>query len=239
MSIRTQKFGTVIAHQGLDTTPRGVEHMNARIKRHLLVTLGALVLLLVGQQPAHADTISVDTTFLQGSASGPFALGFVFIDASFTGDGNNTATLSNFDFGGGSAGAVLTSGGGVTGNLLSGITLTDSDPSGFNFITSAFTPGTSLSFNLTVTTNPDLTINPAFNEPGDQFLFVILDSTGQRIPTTQNSGSDAFAVATVAPGGVSVQQFPPAQTSVPEPSIVLLLGSGMIVGLFHRRRHPR
>jgi len=210
--------------------------MNAGVKRTLLVTLGALFLLLVTQPPSRDDTITVDTTFLQGNASGPFVLGFVLIDASFTGDGNNTAVLSNFDFGGGSAGAVATSGGGVTGNLLSGITLTDSDPSGFNFITSAFTPGTSLSFNLALTTNPDLTINPSFNQPGDEFLFVILDSTGQRIPTTQSDGSDAFAAATIAPGGVSVQQFSPTQTFVPEPGTVLLVASGMALGLFRRSR---
>src|SRR6266496_955580 len=155
-----------------------------------------MLLLLVTQQTSRADTITVNTTSLQGNASGPFVLGFVLIDASLSGDGNNTAVLSNFDFGGGSAGAIASSGGGVVGNLLSGITLTDSDPSGFNFITSAFTPGTTLSFNLVMTANPDLTLDPSSGLPGYQFLFVILDSTGQRIATTDASGSDAFAVAT-------------------------------------------
>src|SRR5438067_10093361 len=108
--------------------------MNTATKRYLLATLVVLVLLLTSQQSSRADTITVNTTSLQGNPSGPFVLGFVLVDASLSGDGNNTAVLSNFNFGGGSGGAVLTSGGGATGNLLSGITLTDSDLSGFNFV---------------------------------------------------------------------------------------------------------
>jgi hypothetical protein len=196
-----------------------------------------MLLLLVTQQTSRADTITVNTTSLQGNASGPFVLGFVLIDASLSGDGNNTAVLSNFDFGGGSAGAVASSGGGVVGNLLSGITLTDSDPSGFNFITSAFTPGVALSFNLVMTANADQTLNPSSGLAGDQFLFVILDNAGKRIPTTDGSGSDAFAVATSGSGGVKLQQFSvPASASVPEPATILLLGSGLVLGFFYKRR---
>jgi len=212
--------------------------MNVGLKRYLLVTLGALFLLLATQQTARADAIALNTTSLEGNAAGPYVLAFVLIDASLSGDGNNTVVLSNFAFGGGSAGAVATSGGEVSGDLLSGMTFTDGDPSGFNFITSAFTPGTVLSFDLAMTANPDLHIDPRSGLTGDQFLFFILDSTGEPIPSTDPSVPDAFAMATIGPGGLSVEQFSiPAPTPVPEPATILLLGSGLVVGLCCKRRH--
>ncbi|HEY6129238.1 MAG TPA: NF038129 family PEP-CTERM protein [Candidatus Acidoferrum sp.] len=212
--------------------------MKTNLKRRLSITLAALLLTLLTQATAHADSVTVDTTSLQGNASGPFELAFVLIDASLSGDGNNTVTLSDFTFGGGAAGATATSGGGATGNLLTGITLTDTDLSGLNFLTSAFTPGSTLSFNLAMTANLDSKIDPALgNVTGDQLLFFILDSTGNPIHSTDTSAPDAFAIATVGPGGVTVQQFSvPAQTSVPEPGTLLLVGSGMALGLFRRKR---
>jgi len=214
--------------------------MNATVKRCLSITLGALFLVLFTQATARADNVNVDTSSLQASAAGPFQLAFVLIDASLSGDGNNTVVLSDFTFGGGSAGSTLTSGGGVTGNLISGITLTDTDLSGLNFLTSAFTPGSTLSFNLAMTANLDSKIDPAVgNVTGDQLLFFILNGTGTPIPSTDTSAPDAFAIATVGPGGVTVQQFSiPVQTSVPEPGTLLLVGSGMVLGLFRRQRRP-
>ena len=211
--------------------------MNAIVKKCLLAMLGAFSFVLLTQTTAYADTISLDTSSLQGSPSAPFQLAFVLIDASLTGDGNNTAVLSSFAFGGGSAGSVGSSGGGVTGDLISGITLIDSDPSGLNFITSAFTPGSTLSFNLAMTANPDSTLDPSANLTGDQLLFFILDNGGLPIHSTDKSTPDAFAIATVGPNGLTVQQFSvPVETSVPEPGTVLLLGTGLALGLFRRSR---
>ncbi len=57
-------------------------------------------------QEATAGTIydvTLDTTQLVGSAVGPFSIFFEFTDGSGVGDANNTVTMSNFNFGGGSA----------------------------------------------------------------------------------------------------------------------------------------
>lgn len=209
-------------------------------RRLITIALGALLVVLLSQATARADTISVDTSSLQGSPPGSFQLAFILLDASISGDGNNTAMLSDFAFGGGSAGSILTSGGGVSGDFTSGLTFTDTNPSGFNFIASGFTPGSVLSFSLSMTANLDSKINPMSGLPGDQFLFFILDSTGNPIPSTDSVTPDAFAIATVTPSGLSVQQFSiPAETTVPEPSSILLLGSGMALGFLRKLRSTK
>ena len=48
-------------------------------------------------------TVTLDTSVLIGSQAGPFFIGFQLADGSLTGDGNNAAVVSNFQFGGGMA----------------------------------------------------------------------------------------------------------------------------------------
>ena len=97
--------------------------------------------------------ITINTSSLEGS--GAFGLAFQLADGSGTGDANNTVILSNFKFGGGSAGAVDLTAGGAGGNMTSTITLTDSDPF-FNAFAQNFTPGTSLMFQASMTNNADV-----------------------------------------------------------------------------------
>src|SRR5438067_1451243 len=82
---------------------------------------------------------SLDTSPLIGHAAGPFSLAFQFNDGSGAGDANNTAILSAFQFGAGSATGAPTLFGGATGSLSSLVTLTDS--SFFNAFTQTFNPG--------------------------------------------------------------------------------------------------
>lgn len=182
--------------------------------------------------------VSVDTSSLIGNSGGPFELGFLLIDASGTGDGNNTVTINNFAFGGGSPGAVDPSGtiGGASGNLTSTVALTDN--SFFNALSASFTPGSTLSFSVNMTTNPDSTMDLSTGLTGDQFDFLIFNSSNMPITTTDPTGGNTFASATVGPSGLSVQEFaiPTATTPVPEPSTVFLIGFGLVLFIAFSRR---
>ena len=88
----------------------------------------ALMLAMAQQRPAHAGIINGSVSLDTSGLSGTFELGFIVTDGSATGDANNTVTLGNFGFGGGSAGAVdpLLTTSGASGDFASGVTLTDS-----------------------------------------------------------------------------------------------------------------
>jgi hypothetical protein len=134
-------------------------------------------------------TVAIDTTDLatQSAPPAPFSLDLQLIDGG--GTATNAATLSHFDFGGGSTtaadctSATCVDGASVTGPPLV-IALTD-DPSlggGFlNEVVLPFTPGSSgpLSFQLDLTTNLEMGVGVS----PDAFTVAILDSSGFGIPT--------------------------------------------------------
>src|SRR5262249_32296227 len=128
----------------------------------VLFTLGLLGLF----PPAKANLmfqVTTDTSALVGNPSGPFFLDFQFIDGSGTGDGNNTVSIGNFDFNG--------------GNWAGPAAVSMSDTTFFSDFTQEFTPGSSLSFQVTLSTALDGGGTP------DEFSFAILDSYLSEIPT--------------------------------------------------------
>lgn len=177
--------------------------------------------------------MDLNTGPLIGDSAAPFSLAFQLIDGSALGDGNNTVTLSDFNFGGGSGVGTPNVLGGVTGALGSSISITDS--LFLNYYIQQFDPGGFLSFDVTTTTNVEIA------NPPDQFLFSILDNTGQQLPTqTGQPFFDPFVAITIDSSNPTLQSFPsdstqspagggppldisaPQITSVPEPSALLL-----------------
>jgi len=140
--------------------------------------------------------VSMDTSPLIGNAAGPFQLDFQFTDGSGTSDGNNTVTVSGFNFGAGAASGTAIVSGGASGDLSSTVTLIDN--SFFNELTQGFTPGATLSFTLSMTTNVD---------PGvpDEFSFAIFDNSGFEIPTL--GPGDAFLVSDISSANPAAQLF--------------------------------
>jgi hypothetical protein len=192
--------------------------------------------------------ISMNTAPLIGHAAGPFSLEFQLNDGRGIGDANNTATLTNFLFNGGAAVGNSTLTGGATGNLTSGVSLTDS--SFFNQFIQGFTPGSALSFRLSLSTNVDSGGTP------DEFSFAILDHTGTEIPTlasffdvfvqididSANPIVRTFATDTSRTpegGGGSINIAAPTATpvsSIPEPTMLTLTISGLVALFAWKRR---
>ena len=83
--------------------------------------------------------VTVNTSSLVGNANGPFALDFQFNGGDTP--GNNTAVISSFSFGGGSAlaGTNVASSGDVTGTLADTVTL--GNTAAFNEFYQQFNPG--------------------------------------------------------------------------------------------------
>jgi PEP-CTERM motif len=198
--------------------------------RTLIVTVCLAGLIAVPARPVAAATLGfsvvVDTASLIGHADGPFSLDFQLI-----GSGPNTVAINGLDFGGGSAVGPAFTSGGASGDLASGIILSDAT-NFFNELFEQFIPGNTLSFSATLTT--DVTPTP------DAFSFAILDGNLLNIPTT-GLGNSLVLVNISSPTLTSgdVQTFtglsvPGADYSgittkaVPEPASLFLLGAGLL-----------
>ena len=170
----------------------------------------------VARAQSVAYHVALDTSGLEPSFRGPFALDFQFDDGG-TPD-NNTVTLTNFAFGGGSAAnAPSELNGGASGSANSTIALADTDF--LNELVQDFTPGQSLTFDIALTTNPD-------TAPGgspDEFSFSLFDGNGNNIITTApNSAfvtididsSDPTVTVAGTLGGAGLFIAPPSVTRI-------------------------
>jgi hypothetical protein len=205
--------------------------------KKLLMSVLLWSLLTVPAQAASTFLVSLDTSTLVGHAAGPFALNFQFNDGSGSGDANNTATLSDFLFYGGTSIGTATTLGGASGDLVSTATITDS--AFLNVFTQSFISANLLTFRLSLTTNADAGPAP------DQFSMAIFDSTGFEIPTMglYTVGSDAMLIIDIDAGGLAIRTFGgdlsrvpfggghpiaiAAPQIVPEPWTFVLLAVGM------------
>ena len=210
-------------------------------RRLQIISLAALVMLMATAS-ARADSFLV--TLNTSPLSGTQTLAFGLTD----GDGvanNNTVMLSTFGFGGGSPlGSPSNTGTGISGNLMSGITMQDS---GFSALfTQQFNVGSSLSFILNITNN----------FPGgtpDSFAMYVCDAA-QSTCYSDDMSTGAMLVLNLTGGMLSPSDFilngasaqglaAPVVTALTtrEPSSVPLLAVGLaaLAGLARKRAVAR
>jgi hypothetical protein len=199
------------------------------MKNSLLLIVAAAVLLFTFGAPTSFATgislnVSIDTS---GLPTGPGSeIIFIFTDGSGLGDANNTATLTNFALGGGSLGSLDPSNsGGISGDMSSTVSLTDS--SLLNLFGETFSAGTSVSFLLNLTTNVDAGSTP------DRFSIEILDPsvnflspsdllTGNLLAIDLDSASPSTSYQSSL---VTVSS--PGPVNTPEPATIFLLAAGL------------
>jgi hypothetical protein len=181
---------------------------------------------------ARAVLVTVDTSTLFG---GLYHIDFQLNDGNGVGDGNNSAVISGFSFGGGAVAGAATSFGGVSGDLSSAVTLIDTDP--FNEFFQAFNPGSTLSFTVQLSNNANGAIP-------DFFGFALLDENLMNL-ATYSLGSDQLLTVDINGGALTYDTYasvggipsPTVAASVPERGSTLVLVLVAVLGTGIMRRH--
>src|SRR5271170_374614 len=162
-----------------------------KINRRIQTTIGLLTCACaLSSAPAIRASaeyqVTVNTTSLIGNVNAPYYVDFQLNSGG--GPFDNTATVNNFNFGGGSpspVGSAIVYLGNPSGDLSTGFSLTcvpgATSTSAFNEIAQQFNPGSTLSFDVT------LTDNAGVHAP-DAFIFSIDDGSTYQIPTTDPNG---------------------------------------------------
>lgn len=216
------------------------------MKTTLQTIVLALVSLSLCATTVHADfityNVTLDTSVLAANnpGQGAFAVDFELNDGS-NGDGvnNNTAIISNFTLTGGSLTGSGSPTGSISGDLTSTLTITDNGF--FNDFNQQFTPGSSLSFVLDLTTNVSLSEQTT----PDEFSFAVysnnlsslaslavIDITGPD-PAVSSSGGSLGNGASVPEPNVQ-----PA-VATPEPASLTLFAVGLAALSAGRARQRR
>jgi hypothetical protein len=208
---------------------------NQLLKGSLILAAG-LLLSSAASQAAYYK-ITIDTSALNvppTSLNGPFYVDFQFNSGDTL--NNNTATISNFFFSGGSAGGSGVAFGGATGSLSGTINLADS--TAFNEYYETFTTGGIFEFEVLLSENADSGPTP------DSFSFSILDGSLSNI-TTDGIGNSLLQLD-IVPGAMTVGDLNLASgtgsyagvsvAAIPEPSAALLGLVACGLGVLRRRR---
>jgi hypothetical protein len=203
-----------------------------RINRMIQMTALAAMVVTLTAVTSRADNHSFNLSLNTSSLSGTQTIVFGLTD----GDGfaDNNVALSGFNFGNGSAkGSPTYVGSGVSGDLTSGVAIDDRDFS--SLFEQQFSVGSSMSFLLTAT-------NVIASGTPDTFAFFVCDATLSTCYSDDMSSGALLVLnltgGTLSPGsfilnGASDQGLPApvvtaSTSSVPEPSSLLLLASGLI-----------
>jgi hypothetical protein len=214
--------------------------------KHIIPVITAAIFAALLSAPGRADSfdVSLNTSALSGTTQ---TLAFSLYDSDGS---NNTVSLTGFNFAGGSPvsgtedctlGGFL-SGAGCSGNLTSGVTLTDSVPE--VFFDQEFTVGSSLSFEMTTTNDyagaiPDgsdmylcnTTFTSCYSDDVSSAM-LILGLTGA--PLTPSSFTLFTASAQDLPAPVVTAA---SSATVPEPTSALWLALGVLAaGAVSRRK---
>jgi hypothetical protein len=181
-------------------------------QRIWLWVCGGALLCAAPCQAQETFDIELYTQGLIGHPAAPFSLAFQLTDGSGTDDGNNTAQISQFDFGGGDATGSPILVGDASGDLTSTVTLTDSQF--LNEFIQPFDPGSTLLFQVSLTGNVDAGPTP------DEFAVKILDCMDIEIPT--NGLGDSLVIVDIS------SPAPPVQTYVSDPNLAPACGGNPI-----------